>query len=92
MLNIQTINCMQYTEPAVIQTWSQSRNEINTHTEHLAQKKQQFPLIEKKAIWSLPKEKKTRKQERKANRIITLDGKNNKKVEWQQDIGLRNFA
>ena len=26
---------MQYSEAAVIQTWSQSRNEINTHTEHL---------------------------------------------------------
>ena len=33
----------------------------------------------KEAIWSLTK-KKTRKQERKANKIITLDGKNTKKV------------
>ena len=38
------------------------------------------------------KKKKTRKQEWKANRIITLNCKNNKKVERQQDIGLRNFA
>ena len=43
MFNIQTINCMQYnSEPVVLnsadQTWSQSRNEINTHTEHLVQK------------------------------------------------------
>ena len=38
----------------------------------------------KEAIWSLTK-KKTRKQERKANRIITLDGENSKKVEWQHD-------
>ena len=45
----------------------------------------------KEAIWSLTK-KKTRKQERKANRIITLDGENSKKVELQHDIGLRNFA
>ena len=37
---------MQYSEPAVIQTRSQSRNEINIHTEHL-KNKQQFPLIEK---------------------------------------------
>ena len=29
----------------------------------------------------LNEEKKTRRQERKANRIITLDGKNSKKVE-----------
>ena len=34
----------------------------------------------KEAIWSLTK-KKIRKQERKANRIITVDGKNSKKVE-----------
>ena len=34
------------------------------------------------AIWSLTKQKKTRKQEREANsRIITLDGENSKKVE-----------
>ena len=34
MLNVQTINCMQYSEPVVIhnQTRSQSRNEMNTHT------------------------------------------------------------
>ena len=31
MFNIQTINCMQYYEPGVIQTRSQSHNEINTH-------------------------------------------------------------
>ena len=46
--------------------------------EHLAQKHNDL------AIWSLTK-KKTRGQERKANRIITLqltlDGKNSKKVE-----------
>ena len=42
MLNIQTINCMQYTEPVVIQTWSESRNEINTHTAHLVQKHNNF--------------------------------------------------
>ena len=29
---------MQYSEPVVIQTRSQSRNGINTHTEHLVQK------------------------------------------------------
>ena len=39
---------MQYSEAAVIQTWSQSRNEINTHTEHLVKKTQQRPLIKKK--------------------------------------------
>ena len=35
----------------------------------------------KEAIWSLTKQKETRKQEIKANRIITLDGENSKKVE-----------
>ena len=32
-------------------------------------------------MWSLTKKKKTRKQERKANRIITFDSENGKKVE-----------
>ena len=46
----------------------------------------------KEAIWSLTKKKKTRKQERKAIRIITLDGENGeKKVEWQRDIGLQKL-
>ena len=58
----------------------------------LSSKTQQFPLIEKKLFGPWWRKKKTRKQERKANRIITLDGENNKKVEWQHDIGLRNFA
>ena len=35
----------------------------------------------KEAIWSLTKKKKKRRQEGKADRIITLDGKNSKKVE-----------
>ena len=42
MFNNQTINCMQYSEAAAIQTWSQSRNEINTHTEHLVKKHNNF--------------------------------------------------
>ena len=58
-------------------TWSQSRNEINTHTEH---KNTMICFNWKEAIWSLTK-KKTRKQERKANRIITFDSENSKKVE-----------
>ena len=50
------------------------------HTEHLVQKHRDL-LVWKEAIWSLTKKKKTRSQERKANRIITLDDKNSKKVE-----------
>ena len=42
MFNIQTINCMQYSELAVIQTRLQLHNEVNTHTEHLVQKHNNF--------------------------------------------------
>ena len=42
MFNVQTINCMQYSEPVVIQTWLQSRNEIDTHMEHFVQKHNNF--------------------------------------------------
>ena len=88
MFNVQTTNRMQYNSEDLwtgytefyYQTRSQSRNEINTHTEHLVQKQNDLLKNWKKAIWSLTK-KKTRKQERKAKRIITLDGKNSKKVE-----------
>ena len=59
-------------------TRSQSRNEINTHTEH---KNTMICFNWKEAMWSLTKKKKTRKQERKANRIITFDSENGKKVE-----------
>ena len=43
MFNIQTINCVQYSELVVIQTQSQTpRNEINTQTEQLVQKHNNF--------------------------------------------------
>ena len=67
----------------------QSLKQINTHGK-ISSKTQRFPLIEKKLYLDLIEEK--RKQERKGNRIITLDGENSKKVELQHDIGLRNFA
>ena len=38
MFNVQTINRMQYNSELYNQIRSQSRNEINTHTEHLIQK------------------------------------------------------
>ena len=71
---------MQYSELVVIpyQTRSQSnaRNEINTHTEHLVQKHKD--LLSMKRSYSVLNEKqKTRKQERKANRIITHCGNDN---------------
>ena len=61
------------------QTQSQSRNEINTHTEHLVQKHNDL-LSLKRSYLVLNEEKKTRRQERKADRIITIDSKNSKKV------------
>ena len=56
MFNIETINYMQDNSELVVfynQTRSQSRNEINTHTEHLVQKDNDW----KEAIWSLMKKK-----------------------------------
>ena len=46
MFNFQTANGMQYSEPVVYfknQTRSQSRIEINTHTEQLLQKHGDLP-------------------------------------------------
>ena len=62
------------------QTLSQSSNEINTHTEHFVQKHDDL-LSLKRSYLVLNEEKKTRRQEGKSNRIITLDDKNSKKVE-----------
>ena len=42
MLNVQTINFMQYSELVVIQTRSQSRNDLNTHMENLVNKRKNF--------------------------------------------------
>ena len=42
MLNVQTINFMQYSELVVIQTRSQSRNDLNTHMENLVKKHKNF--------------------------------------------------
>ena len=72
MFNVQTINCMQYSETVVIQTRSQSRNQQNklTQMEKLVQKHNNFLQL-KRSYLVLNEEK--RKQERKGNRIITLD-------------------
>ena len=42
MLNVQTINFMQYSELVVIQTRLQSRNYLNTHMENLVKKHKNF--------------------------------------------------
>ena len=66
MFNVQTINCMKYSEPVVIQTRSQSRNEINTHTERLVQKHNNF-LYLKRSYLVLNEEK--RKQGNKKEKL-----------------------
>ena len=58
---------MQYSEPVVIQSRSQSRNEINTHTEHLVQKHNNFLLL-KRSYWSL-----TNKKENKAEKLTVYN-------------------
>ena len=73
---------MQYSEAVVI-PWSNSVaiTQWNKYTNGtLGSKTQQFTLIEKLYL-VLNEEKKH-----------SLDGENSKKVEWQHDIGLRNFA
>ena len=65
MLNIQTINCMQYTELVVTQSRSQSRNEINTHTEHLVQKHNNFLWL-KRSYLVLDEEKKNKETRMKS--------------------------
>ena len=81
MFNVQTINCMQYSQPVVIQTRSQSRNEIYTHAEHLVQKHNNF-LYLRRSYLVLNEEIRNKGTRKKTNRIITLEGENSKKVEW----------
>ena len=97
MFDVQTINCMQYSEPVVIQTWSQSSNETNAHAEHLVKKRNKISFNWKEAIWSLKtvKEEK-RKQGNKKEKLteslhLTQLTVLLKKVELQHDIafGLR---
>ena len=88
--NVQTINCMQYSEPVVIQTWLQSCNEINTHMETLSSKTQQCPLIER-CYLVLNKEK--RKQGNKKGKLtesLHLTVKIARRSNY--NFGLRNFG
>ena len=71
MFNVQIINCMQYSKPVVI-PWSNSV--ANKYTQNTKFKNTTISFNWKEGIWSLTKRK--GKQERKANRIITLDGEN----------------
>ena len=65
MFNVQTTNRMQYNSEdlwtgyteSYYQTRSQSRNEINTHTEHLVQKHNDLLKNWKKAYLVLNEEK-----------------------------------
>ena len=63
------LSSMQYSEPVVIQTRSESRNEIDTHRWNTLLKNTIISFNCREAIWSLTNKKKTRKQERKANNI-----------------------
>ena len=68
MFNVQTINCMLYNPEPVIskfynQTRSQTRNEINTHTEHLVQKHND--LLSLKQSYLVLNEEKKNKETRK---------------------------
>ena len=80
LINVLTVNCMQYSERICCnsdQTRSQSCNEINTHR---TLKKHNNLLQLKRSYLVLNEEQ--RKQERKASRIITLVGGNDKKVKY----------
>ena len=67
MFNIQTINCMQYSEAVVIQTRLQSRNVIKTHTEQLVQKHDKnISFHWQEAIWSLTKKKDNKETRKKS--------------------------
>ena len=45
------LSSMQYSEAVVIQTRSQSRIEIDTHTEHLVQKHNNFLQLHEKKLF-----------------------------------------
>ena len=67
MFNVQTINCMQYSEAVVIQPRSQSCSEVKTHTEHLVQKHNNNIYFNwKEAIWSLTKKKENKETRKKS--------------------------
>ena len=86
MFIVQTINCMEYNSElvvlnSIIKLGHNQAFEWNEHTPGtLHSKTQWFALIEKK-LFGPQRREKTRRQERKANRTITIVGKNSKKVE-----------
>ena len=65
MFNFQTINCMQYnSEPVVLNSIIKSRNEINTHTEHVVQKHND--LVELKRSYLVLNEEKNKETRKKS--------------------------
>ena len=62
MLNVQTINFMQYSELVVIQTLSQSRNDLNTHMENLVKKHKNFLLLKRSYLVLNEENNETRKK------------------------------
>ena len=79
---------MQYSEPVVIQTRSQSRNEINTHTERFVQKHNNFLYLKRSYLVLNEEKRKQGNKKEKLTESFQVDGENSKKV----DIGFRNFA
>ena len=73
MFNIQTINCMQYSEPVVI--------EISTYTEHLVQKHNDFLQLK----WSYlvlneEKRKQRNKKEKLTESLLIITRRSNDNV------------
>ena len=62
MLNVQTINFMQYSELVVIQTLPQSRNDLNTHMENLVKKRKNFLLLKRSYLVLNEENNETRKK------------------------------
>ena len=70
--------------PAFLESRSAKASSTNKlkYTHGTLQKHNNLLQNWKEAIWPLTKKKKTRQQGRKADRIITLDGRNDKKVQY----------
>ena len=69
MFNIQTINCMQYSEPVVI--------EINTHTEHLVQKHNNFLKLKRSYFEKRKQRNKKEKLTESKNLTVKIAGRSN---------------
>ena len=69
--NVQTYSVCRQSEPVVFQTWSQSRNEINTHTKHLVKKHNNFLQL-KRSCLVLNEEKRKKETKEKLTESLCL--------------------